>query len=429
METIFALSSGSYRVGVAVVRLSGPRALPVLKELTGLTAITPRKATLCRIRNNGVLLDQALILYFPAPHSFTGDDIVEFHLHGGRAVIEGVCAALQTQGCVLAEPGAFTRRAFENGKLDLTAAEAVADLIDAETQVQRDQALAQYNGALADLYGGWSEKLTQLLAHLEADIEFPDEDLPSGLSAGLKPDVEQLLSDIAAHLDDNRRGEILRDGVHVAIIGAPNAGKSSLLNALVLRDVAIVSPEAGTTRDIIEARLDLGGYPVVLSDTAGLRTSDNAIETEGVRRAKSRAAAADLKVVLFAADAPFDLDTQNMIDEKTLVVVSKADLAKTKLSGFSLSVKTGEGMEIFLRELTQRVAALFKGKGISLTRQRHRQALEETKDCLTRSLQAKLPELAAEDLRLALRNIGGITGRVHIEDILDKIFRDFCIGK
>lgn len=431
METIFALASGSYRAGVAVIRVSGAKALETLQKLAGEKEFTPRMAQLVTLRDGDSVLDRALAIYFKNPASFTGEEVVEYHLHGGRAVIDGVLTVLgKMPGCRMAEAGEFTRRAFENGKLDLTEAEAVADLIDAETEAQRAQALDQLGGALSRLYHGWAESLKKILATQEADIEFPDEDLPAGLTHSQKAPLEKLLAEIKAHLDDNRRGERLRTGVHVAIIGAPNAGKSSLLNALVRRDVAIVSEEAGTTRDVIEAHLDLGGFPVVIADTAGLREAEGKIEAEGIRRAKNTAQDADLKIALFDAAKTADAQTQGLVDAKTLVVFSKADLAMEKKSGFYVSSVTGEGIDVLLKELTSRVSELFKSKsGPALTRARHREALAEAVQTLERGLQANLPELAAEDLRLSLRALGKITGRVHVEELLDVIFRDFCIGK
>lgn len=431
MDTIFALASGSYRAGVAVIRVSGAKSLETLQKLAGEKEFTPRRTQLVTLRDGDSVLDRALAVYFKNPASFTGEEVVEYHLHGGRAVIEGVLAALgKMQGCRMAEAGEFTRRAFENGKLDLTEAEAVADLIDAETEAQRAQALDQLGGGLSRLYHGWAESLKKILATQEADIEFPDEDLPAGLTLTQKAPLEKLLVEIKAHLDDDRRGERLRDGVHVAIIGAPNTGKSSLLNALVRRDVAIVSEEAGTTRDVIEAHLDLGGFPVIIADTAGLREAEGKIEAEGIRRAKHTAQDADLKIALFDAVKTADAQTQGMVDKKTLVVFSKADLAKEKKSGFYISSVTGEGIDALLKELTSRVSELFKSKsGPALTRARHREALTEAVKTLERGVQASLPELAAEDLRLSLRALGKITGRVHVEELLDVIFRDFCIGK
>ncbi|MBW7909691.1 MAG: tRNA uridine-5-carboxymethylaminomethyl(34) synthesis GTPase MnmE [Alphaproteobacteria bacterium] len=433
-KTIFALASGSMRAGVAVIRVSGAAALASLRLLAGKENAWPRHAYYVTLREGEKTIDRALAVYFKAPASFTGEDVVEYHVHGGRSVIESLLAALgRIDGCILAEPGEFTRRAFENGKLDLTEAEAIADLIDAETEAQRLQALSQLGGALAALYQGWTDKLSGILAHQEADIEFPEDDLPQGLSGALMPQIENLRADIAAHLDDNRRGERLRSGVMVAIIGAPNAGKSSLLNALARRDAAIVSDEAGTTRDVIEVHLDLGGYPAILADTAGLRDTAQQIEAEGIRRAQARAQEADLKIALFdgTQETP-DAATAALVDDKTVVALSKADLGIVlPMDGFALSVRTGQGMEDFIKELTRRMAGLLgSGTGApALTRQRHRSALEEAQEHLVRAQSAVLPELAAEDLRMALRALGRITGRVHVEELLDKIFRDFCIGK
>lgn len=433
MDTIFSLVTGSYRAGVAVVRVSGDLALETLRILSGNENPKPRMAHVAVLKDPGSdkILDLGLAVYFMAPRSFTGEDIVEYHLHGGRSVIESVLAVLgQIKGCRLALPGEFTKRAFENEKIDLTEAEAIADLIDAETEAQRLLALEQLGGSLSKLYAGWTETLTKILAHQEADIEFPDEDLPQGLSDTLKPEIKKLLAGIESHLDDGRRGERLRTGIFIAIIGAPNAGKSSLLNALTQRDVAIVSDEAGTTRDVIEVHLDLAGYPVILADTAGLRAAGGKIEAEGIKRARRAAENADLKVALFDATLPEqDAETLKLVDDNTIVAFTKTDLAPNK-EGFGISVMTGEGIDQLLKKLTAKVLVRFKQQsGPALTRERHREALEETKTALQRSLAATSPELAAEDLRLGLRALGRITGKVHVEEMLDKIFKDFCIGK
>lgn len=436
MNTIFALASGSLRAGVAVVRVSGAGARQSLQALCTKESLRPRHAYYVTIADpvSGAQIDRALAIYFAAPASFTGEDVVEYHVHGGRSVIESLLAALgRMEGFRMAAPGEFTRRAFENGKLDLTEAEAIADLIDAETEAQRLQALGQLGGALGALYQGWTDRLSGVLAHQEADIEFPEDDLPQGLSNVLTPKIHELHNEIAAHLDDNRRGERLRSGIMVAIIGAPNAGKSSLLNALAARDAAIVSEEAGTTRDVIEVHLDLGGYPAILADTAGLRETDQTIEAEGIRRAQARARDADLKIALFdATQKTPDSATLALVDEKTITVLSKADLGvQLPLQGYPLSVKSGAGMDEFLAALAARLAGLLDGSNAvpALTRERHRAALAEAREHLTRAQAATLPELAAEDLRMALRALGRITGRVHVEELLDKIFRDFCIGK
>ncbi len=442
IPTIFALATAPGRAGVAVVRVSGPASGDALAALTGKPLPGPRMATLVRLRDpkTGEALDDALVLRFTAPRSFTGEDVVELHLHGGRAVVAGVVEALSTlPGLRVAEPGEFTRRAFENGKLDLTEAEAVADLVDAETSVQRRQALRQMEGALGKLYDGWRDRLTRSLAHIEADIDFPDEDLPSGVSDAARPILSTLAGEIDAHLDDRGRGERLREGLHIAIVGAPNAGKSSLLNALARREAAIVSARAGTTRDVIEVHLDLGGYPVVLADTAGLReAAADEVEEEGIRRALDRAARADVKVAVFDATALPTLDpaTVALLDKDTVVVLNKTDVVDAAVpvvggwEAVAVSARTGAGLPELERRLTAFTADRLAGSGApALTRARHRSALEECRDALRRALTAPLPELMAEDVRLASRALGRITGRVDVEDLLDVIFRDFCIGK
>src|SRR5690349_5456517 len=329
--TIFAPATAPGRGGVAIVRVSGPAAATAATALSRQPLPAPRTAAVARFHDprNDEFLDQGLVLWFPAPRSFTGEDVVEFHVHGGRAVVGGLIEALDNlPGLRIAEPGEFSRRGFENGKFDLTAAEAIADLVDAETAAQRRQALRQMEGDLGRLYDGWRHRLTRALAHLEADIDFPDEDLPDGVSDMVHPELAALAAEIFNHLNDNRRGERLRDGIHIAILGAPNAGKSSLLNALARREAAIVSERAGTTRDIVEVHLDLGGYPVVLADTAGLREAADEIESEGIRRALARAADADLKLAVFDAAAGSELDAQTLgvVDGDALVVFNKVDL-------------------------------------------------------------------------------------------------------
>lgn len=440
-DTVFALASAPGRGGVAVLRVSGPRAGAVVETLCRRPLPRPREATVARLADPGTgeVIDSGLVLWFPAPRSFTGEDVAELHVHGGRAVVSALADALSAlPGLRPAEPGEFTRRAFENGKLDLTEAEAVADIVAAETAAQRRQALRQLDGALGRLYEGWRDRLTRALAHVEADIDFPDEDLPEGVAAAMRPVLSGLAAEIAAHLDDRHRGERLRDGIAVAILGAPNAGKSSLLNALARRDVAIVSERAGTTRDVVEVHLDLGGWPVTLADTAGLREATDEIEGEGIRRALDRAEKADLRLAVFDATRLPDLDprTRALLGPATIPVVNKADRvpgldAEAVLPGaLAVSATTGAGLPALLSRLTAMAGEGLDAAGPpALTRARHRAALEECRGALARALEAPLPELAAEDVRLASRALGRITGRVDVEDLLDVIFRDFCIGK
>ena len=444
-DTIFALSSAPGRAGIAVIRLSGPAARDTLIGLTGRDEPEPRRARRATLRDpqSQDPLDDGLVLWFPGPRSYTGEDVVELHIHGGRAVVGATVDCLGRQaGLRLAEPGEFTRRAFENGRLDLTAAEAIADLIDAETDAQRRQALRQADGALATLYEDWRTRIIKATAWLEADIDFPDEDLPGGLPAKVAPEIAALVGEIESHLEDDRRGERLRDGFYIAIIGAPNAGKSSLLNRIARRDAAIVSATAGTTRDVIETHLDLAGYPVIIADTAGLRAVDltdevDPIEAEGVRRALDRAATADLKIAVFDAGEALDQATLDQIDPETLIAINKIDAApapSSKVFGksrtFHVSAKTGVGLDSLIKKLAIEVQnRLAVGPAPVITRARHRTALEECLRALRGSRKATLPELAAEDMRLAVRALGRITGRVDVEDLLDVIFRDFCIGK
>lgn len=446
-DTIYALSSAWGMAGVAVMRVSGPQAFAGLQSLNPAAKLLPRKAQFLPLKDprDGRLIDQGLVLCFPGPASFTGEDVVEYQIHGGVAVIRDLLRVLDTlPGYRLAEAGEFTRRAFENGKMDLTAAEGIADLIHAETETQKAQALAQMEGSLSRLYEGWADRLTRAMAHLEADIDFPDEDLPGGVLEAARPVLAALMQELRAHLDDNRRGERLRDGIQVVVVGAPNAGKSSLVNALAQRDVAIVSEHAGTTRDLIEVHLDIGGFPVILVDTAGLRPEDvghegqEGIESEGIRRALRRANGADIRVLVFDAAALPDLDrhTMRLLDENSVLVFNKMDMCHTDIPliaegrQVSLSVRDAQGMDEFLSMLQQQIERLIGFREVpSLTRGRHRVALLACSSSLERALQAPLPEMMAEDVRLALRALGRITGRVDVEDLLDVIFRDFCIGK
>ncbi|MGB4101841.1 MAG: tRNA uridine-5-carboxymethylaminomethyl(34) synthesis GTPase MnmE [Alphaproteobacteria bacterium] len=441
-ETIFALASAPGRAGVAVIRISGVQAGAALQHITRRPLPAPRMVSLGDFFNQaGERIDRGLTLWFPAPNSFTGEDVAELHIHGGRALLHAVTETLAAiPGLRLAEPGEFTRRAFAGGKMDLTEAEAIADLVDAETTAQMHQALRQMDGALGRLYETWRAALLRALAHIEASIDFADEELPTDLAAARAQELAVLQQAIATHLDDHRRGEKLRDGFHIAILGAPNAGKSSLLNTLAQRDAAIVAATAGTTRDVIEVHLDLGGYPVIVADTAGLRDSADAIENEGIRRAQSRAAQADLKILLFDATAlpALDATTLALRDDHSMVVVNKTDLLttapQTPADVLPLSLRTSAGLPEFLAALTARVAEELADTGMpALTRARHRAGLEQCRAHLARALGGlqnnQEMALVAEDIRLAMRALGRITGTVDVEDLLDVIFRDFCIGK
>jgi tRNA modification GTPase len=440
LTTIYALSSGHGKAGVAVIRLSGPACADVLQALTD-DLPKPRLASLRALRDpaTGGTIDRALIIWFPGPKSFTGEDMAELHVHGGRAVLEATFGVLgRFPGLRPAEPGEFARRAFENGKLDLTEAEGLADLIDAETEAQRRQAMRQSGGALRALYEGWRDRLIAALAAVEAELDFSDEgDVPDAVAAAARATVQALRDAIAAHLADGRRGEILRDGLHVVIAGPPNAGKSSLMNALARRDVAIVSAEAGTTRDVIEVRLDLGGFPVVLVDTAGIREAVGEIESEGIRRALARAEAADLVLWLRDAAGPAGAVPQELIARqgiRLIEVTSKIDLvpASAYPDALPLSARTGAGLDALIARLAEEARAAAEiGESPAISRARHRRELESCAVALDHFLAGPFAELElrAEDLRAAATALGRLTGRVDVEDVLDKIFAEFCIGK
>lgn len=440
-DTIFAPATAPGRAGVAVIRLSGPAAGPVLGRLADFgEPPPPRRAARCLLRDpaDGRILDDGLALWFPGPASFTGEDVAELHVHGGRATVEAVLEVLARQpGLRPAAPGEFSRRAFFAGKLDLAEAEGLADLVDAETESQRRQALRQLRGGLSERLEAWRTALIRVAGHVEAAIDFADEDVPADAADRAVGEIAELESTIRDFLRDSRRGERLRDGLHVAIVGAPNAGKSSLLNALAERDAAIVSETAGTTRDVIEVRLDLGGWPVVLADTAGLRRAASEVEEEGVRRARERARSADLRIVVFDGTRPPDPAGLELLGGGgALAVVNKTDLGGpappdvTGVPAVGVSALTGAGLAGLLRRVEDRAAeAMAVGEHAPLTRVRHRAALEECAEALERARRADGPELAAEDLRLAARALGRITGRVDVEDVLDAVFAEFCIGK
>jgi len=461
-STIFALSSGRPPAAIAVVRVSGPQARLALERLTGRVP-QPRQAALVRVHEpaSGEAIDEALALWFPAPASETGEDVVELQTHGGHAVVAAVLKALSAvEGCRMAEPGEFTRRAFENGKLDLTAVEGLGDLIAAETAAQRRQAFRQLKGLIGDRAEAWRQRLIEALALVEARIDFSDEaDVPEDLIGPATKIARKLRDEIAAALADGGRGERLRDGLVVAIAGPPNAGKSTLLNRLARRDAAIVSPHPGTTRDVIEVHLELDGYPVTVWDTAGIREGAEPVEQEGVRRARARAAEADLILwvtdVSVAGRASAQLPRlkseapQWLIENKIDLLAESAAAARSRSVGtacqhsknnefkfaFSISAERGEGFDALIGEMAVFAHDHFAAGEIALvTRARHRRALEETVAALDRALvetaaEGPREELVAEELRHATSALGRLTGRVDVEDVLDKIFRDFCIGK
>lgn len=435
-DTIFALSSGVGRAAIAVIRLSGPAVRFVLETMTG-DVPEPRRAVLRPVVDPHLSerLDQALILFFPGPHSFTGQDVAEFQVHGGRAVVQGMLAALAAcPGCRLAQPGEFSRRALANGRLDLARVEGIGDLIAAETPQQRRQALAQAEGLLSRHVDGWRQILLGAMAELEAAIDFADEgDVQESLGlAALMPLLRQLRGELAQALGDGRRGEILRDGLTVVIAGPPNAGKSTLLNALARREVAIVSDVPGTTRDVLEVHLDVEGYPVTLLDTAGIRDTSDAVEAIGVQRAVAEGRRADLVLWLSTASDP--VTPPSDWGAPLLSVVTQIDSSpKGPEDDLAVSALTGAGLADLVRRIATFAAGHLGGEPALVTRERHRQALATALEALDRALVAlsegRSPEWAAEDLRLASRSLGHIIGVVDAEQVLDSLFASFCIGK
>lgn len=440
-DTIVAVATGSGRAAIAVLRLSGPATRRILEVLAG-SVPQPRFASLRAIyASDGAVLDRALVIFFSAPASFTGEDVAELHLHGGPAVIAAVLGRLlETRLCRLAEAGEFSRRAFINGKLDLTEAEGIADLIDAETETQRRQAMRQLEGALSLTVENWRERLVDTMALVEASLDFSDEgDVPEGLMDEAVSAASLVGKEIETVLNDGARGERLRDGFTVVIAGPPNVGKSTLINRIAGRDVAIVSPVAGTTRDMIELHCDLGGTPVVFVDTAGLRDTDDPVEREGVVRARKRAQAADLVLLLF--DNKIDADTDGatgfeaVAPENIIMVRTKYDLQpddEVIEGAVAVSAKTGTGIDILLKRIEQQFAGRSDSQTALITRERHRTALTDAARHLSRVSAAHVstsPELLAEDIRLGMRALGRITGRVDVEDVLDRLFAGFCIGK
>jgi len=432
-ETIFALATPPGRGAIAILRLSGPGVDTTLSAL-GAGASRARMASLRNLSHGGAILDQALVLRFPGPASYTGEDCAELHLHGGRAVVEAVAEALTELGLRPAEPGEFTRRAFEHGRMDLAQAEAVADLIDAETASQRSQALGQLDGALSRTYARFRTDLLKALALVEAEIDFPDEDVPDNLARMAGPVLDSLIADLRQALADAARGERVRSGYRIVLIGETNAGKSSLFNALVAREAAIVTPVAGTTRDVLDAELIIGGYAVTLSDTAGLRLSEDVVEVEGVRRARARAEAAELRLWV---RAPGDIPGQaaTLIRPGDLTVLTKADLGPVVTDDADtvvVSTATGTGLAALHDRIAARLMADLAGTDFpAVTRERHRRRLVEALAAVEagRAALDHGPEMAGDDLRRAATALGRVTGAIGVEDILGEVFSTFCIGK
>ncbi|RZO49977.1 MAG: tRNA uridine-5-carboxymethylaminomethyl(34) synthesis GTPase MnmE [Candidatus Pelagibacterales bacterium] len=442
--TIYALSSGPGISGIAVIRVSGKNTAKVIKKLTGSKLPRPRMATLKKFNKNGGkdLIDEGVIIWFPAPNSYTGEDLAEFHVHGSRAVINAMHLAIsKVKNCRLAEPGEFTKRAFQNGRINLLKAESISDLISAETEIQRKQALKVMSGKSSDKFNSWREKLLKILSHVEAKIDFPDEDLPKNIIKGIQKISNGVLHEIKKTLNDQKVGERIREGFKIAIIGPPNSGKSSLLNYLSKRDAAIVSEIAGTTRDVIETHLNLDGYPVIVSDTAGIRSSKNEIEKKGIKIALKRAEDADLRLIIVSAKkVDFSSVLRNLLTKNAILVLNKSDLVTGKSNSkfkkyehVLISIKK----DLNLNKLISKIKSKLKNKfttteDILITRERHRQNLINCMHHLEKFQKKKLVndfDRAAEDLRLATRHLGMIVGKVDVEELLGSIFNDFCIGK
>ena len=442
--TIYALSTGPGISGIAVIRVSGKNTAEVIKKLTGSKLPVPRVATLKKFNKNGgkELIDEGVIIWFPAPNSYTGENLAEFHVHGSRAVINAMHSAIsKIKNCRLAEPGEFTKRAFQNGKINLLKAESIADLISSETEIQRKQALKIMSGKSADKFNSWREKLLKILSHVEAKIDFPDEGLPKKIITEVQKTSNTVLTEIKKTLDDQNVGERIREGFKIAIIGPPNSGKSSLLNYLSKRDAAIVSEIAGTTRDVIETHLNLDGYPVIVSDTAGIRSSKNEIEKKGIKIALKRAEDADLKLVIVSAKK-FDFTSvlKGLLTMNSILVVNKSDLIKGKLNSkfkkyenVLISIKKDSNLNKLITKIKSKLKNKFTtAEDILITRERHRQNLKNCAQHLEKFQKKKSAQdfdKAAEDLRLATRHLGMIVGKVDVEELLGSIFNDFCIGK
>ena len=442
--TIFALSTGSGISGIAVIRVSGKNTAEVVKKVTGSKLPSPRVATLTKFNKNGTkeMIDEGVIIWFPGPNSYTGEDLAEFHVHGSRAVINAMHTSIsKIKNCRLAEPGEFTKRAFQNGRINLLKAESIADLISSETEIQRKQALKIMSGKSSDKFNSWREQLLKILSHVEAKIDFPEEDLPKNIIKEIQKKTHGVLREIKKTLNDQKVGERIREGFKIAIIGPTNSGKSSLLNYLSKRDVAIVSEIAGTTRDVIETHLNLDGFPVIISDTAGIRSSKNEIEKKGIKIALKRAEDADLRLIIVSAkNVDFTGIFKRLLTKNAILVINKSDLIKGKLNSkfkkyehVLISIKK----DLNLNKLITKIKSKLKNKfttteNILITRERHRQNLINCVKHLEKFQKKKTAQdfdKAAEDLRLATRHLGMIVGKVDVEELLGSIFNDFCIGK
>ena len=442
--TIYALSTGPGISGVAIIRISGEQSSKVIEALTGKKVPQPRVATLRKINriNTSELIDEGIILWFPGPESYTGEDMAEIQVHGSKAVVDALHSSIsQIENCRLAEPGEFTKLAFQNGKINLLEAESIADLISSETEIQRQQAIKIMNGKSADQFNFLREKLLKILSHVEAKIDFPDEDLPNNILGEIKNNSNDVIKKIEKILNDQKVGERIREGFKIAILGPTNAGKSSLINHLSNRDVAIVSEVAGTTRDVIETHLNIDGYPVIISDTAGIRESKDEIEKKGIKLSLNRAEEADLKlVVVDAKSLDFTDVLKGLLDENAILVINKSDLLEKEIDSeikninhVLISIKDNKNIDELISKIKNNLKNKFiTSDDILITRERHRQHLEKCLEYL-KSFNKKNDvedfDKAAEDLRLATRHLGMIIGKVDVEEILGSIFNDFCIGK
>ena len=442
--TIYALSSGPGVSGIAVIRVSGKNTAKVIKKLTNKKLPPPKVATLRKFNKNGEkkLIDEGIIIWFPGPNSYTGEDLAEFHVHGSKAVINAMHKAIsKVKNCRLAEPGEFTKRAFQNGRINLMKAESIADLISSETEIQRVQALKIMSGKTSDIFNSWREKLLKILSHVEAKIDFPEEDLPKNIYTNIQKTSNIVLKQIKKTLNDNKVGERIREGFKIAIVGPTNSGKSSLLNYLSKREAAIVSETAGTTRDVVETHLSLGGYPVVISDTAGIRASKNEIEKKGIKIALNRAEDADLKIVMISSKNLYFTDVlKGLLEKNAILVINKSELTKGKVDAkfkrynpILISIKKKINLNKLLFKIKNKLKNKFlNSHDILITRERHRENLKNCAYHLER-FQKKNSlndfDKAAEDLRLATRHLGMIVGKVGVEELLGSIFNDFCIGK